>query len=146
MPSQAVADFIALYVKLFSGDWVDIKADIEEYTESLQKSIANQEYPRFLDKPSLAILSPLVYLEDNPRKTRYISNCVGQLFQEYVRNNSNCHSLQKSTIKDANKVLRIGYIAHTLYNHYIGLISRWLMKYHDYSKFNITLYLSLIHI
>ncbi len=30
LPSQAVADFIALYVKLFSGNWVDIKADIEE--------------------------------------------------------------------------------------------------------------------
>ena len=96
LPSQAVADFIALYVKLFSGNWVDIKADIEEYAESLQKSIANRECPRLLDKPYLTILSPLVYLEDNPRKNRYISNCVGQLFQEYVRNNSNCNYQQDS--------------------------------------------------
>jgi predicted O-linked N-acetylglucosamine transferase (SPINDLY family) len=140
-PSQVVADYIALYVKLFSGDWVDIKADTEKYTESLQKSITNQECPRLLDAPYLTILSPLVYLEDNPRKNRYISNCVGQLFQEYVRNNSNCHSLRKSTIKDTNKVLKIGYIAHTLYNHSIGLISRWLMKYHDYNEFHVSLYL-----
>ena len=141
LPSQAVADFIALYVKLFSGDWVDIKADIEEYAESLQKSIANQECPRLLDKPYITILSPLTYLEDNPRKNRYISNCVGQLFQEYVRNNSNCNYLQKSTIKDSKKVLKIGYIAHTLYNHSIGLIARWLMKYHDYNEFHVSLYL-----
>ena len=141
LPSQAVADFIALYVKLFSGNWVDIKADIEEYAESLQKSIANQECPRLLDKPYITILSPLVYLEDNPRKNRYISNCIGQLFQEYVRNNSNCNYLQKSTIKDSKKVLKIGYIAHTLYNHSIGLISRWLMKYHDYNEFHVSLYL-----
>ena len=141
LPSQAVADFIALYVKLFSGNWVDIKADIEEYAESLQKSIANQECPRLLDKPYITILSPLVYLEDNPRKNRYISNCVGQLFQEYVRNNSNCNYLQKSTIKDSKKVLKIGYIAHTLYNHSIGLIARWLMKYHDYNEFHVSLYL-----
>jgi len=58
LPSQAVADFIALYVKLFSGNWVDI-----------------------------------------------------------------------------------GYIAHTLYNHSIGLIARWLMKYHDYNEFHVSLYL-----
>ncbi len=141
LPSQAVADFIALYVKLFSGNWVDIKADIEEYAESLQKSIANQECPRLLDKPYITILSPLVYLEDNPRKNRYISNCIGQLFQEYVRNNSNCNYQQKSTIKDTNKVLKIGYIAHTLYNHSIGLIARWLMKYHDYNEFHVSLYL-----
>ena len=141
LPSQSVADFIALYVKLFSGDWVDIKADIEEYAESLQKSIANQECPRLLDKPYITILAPLVYLEDNPRKNRYINNCVGQLFQEYVRNKSNCHSLHKSTIKDSKKVLKIGYIAHTLYNHSIGLISRWLMKYHDYNEFHVSLYL-----
>ncbi len=141
LPSQAVADFIALYVKLFSGNWVDIKADIEEYAESLQKSIANQECPRLLDKPYITILSPLVYLEDNPRKNRYISNCIGQLFQEYVRNNSNCNYLQKSTIKDSKKVLKIGYIAHTLYNHSIGLIARWLMKYHDYNEFHVSLYL-----
>jgi predicted O-linked N-acetylglucosamine transferase (SPINDLY family) len=141
LPSQAVADFIALYVKLFSGDWVDIKADIEEYAESLQKSIANQECPRLLDKPYITILSPLTYLEDNPRKNRYISNCIGQLFQEYVRNNSKCNYLQKSTIKDSKKVLKIGYIAHTLYNHSIGLISRWLMKYHDYNEFHVSLYL-----
>jgi predicted O-linked N-acetylglucosamine transferase (SPINDLY family) len=141
LPSQAVADFIALYVKLFSGDWVDIKADIEEYAESLQKSIANQECPRLLDKPYITILSPLTYLEDNPRKNRYISNCIGQLFQEYVRNNSKCNYLQKSTIKDSKKVLKIGYIAHTLYNHSIGLIARWLMKYHDYNEFHVSLYL-----
>ena len=141
LPSQAVADFLALYVKLFSGNWVDIKADVEEYTESLQKTIANRECPRLLDKPSLAILSPLVYLEDNPRKNRYISNCVGQLFQGYVCNNYKGNSLHKSTIKDTNKVLKIGYIAHTLYNHSIGLISRWLMKYHDYNQFHVSLYL-----
>ncbi|MCE2662272.1 MAG: O-linked N-acetylglucosamine transferase, SPINDLY family protein [Microcystis sp. M53603_WE2] len=141
LPSQAVADFIALYVKLFSGNWVDIKADIEEYAESLQKSITNRECPRLLDGPCLSIVSPLVYLEDNPRKNRYINNCVGQLFQEYVRNNYNRHSLQKSTIKDANKVLKIGYIANTLGNHSIGLISRWLMKYHDYNQFHVSLYL-----
>jgi predicted O-linked N-acetylglucosamine transferase (SPINDLY family) len=143
LPSQAVADYVALYVKLFSGNWVDIKADIEEYTESLQKSIANRECPRLLDKPSLTILSALVYLEDNPPKNRYINNCIGQLFQEYVRHNSNCNCnyYQKSTIKDTHKVLKIGYIAHTLYNHSIGLISRWLMKYHDYNEFHISLYL-----
>ncbi len=141
LPSQAVADFIALYVKLFSGNWVDIKADIEEYAESLQKSITNRECPRLLDRPCLSIVSPLVYLEDNPRKNRYINNCVGQLFQEYVRNNYNRHSLQKSTIKDANKVIKIGYIANTLGNHSIGLISRWLMKYHDYNQFHVSLYL-----
>jgi predicted O-linked N-acetylglucosamine transferase (SPINDLY family) len=141
LPSQAVADYIALYVKLFSGNWIDIKTDIEEYTESLQKSIANRECPRFLDKPSLTILSALVYLEDKPQKNRYINNCIGQLFQEYVRNNSNYNYYQKSTIKDTNKVLKIGYIAHTLYNHSIGLISRWLMKYHDYNKFHVSLYL-----
>jgi hypothetical protein len=141
LPSQAVADFIALYVKLFSGNWVDIKADIEEYAESLQKSIANRECPRLLNKPYLTVVSPLTYLEDNPRKNRYINNCVGQLFQEYVRNNSNCNYWKKSTIKDTNKVLKIGYIAHTLYNHSIGLISRWLMKYHDYNEFHVSLYL-----
>jgi predicted O-linked N-acetylglucosamine transferase (SPINDLY family) len=141
LPSQAVADFIALYVKLFSGNWVDIKADIEEYAESLQKSIANRECPRLLNKPYLTVVSPLTYLEDNPRKNRYINNCVGQLFQEYVRNNSNCNYWEKSTIKDTNKVLKIGYIAHTLYNHSIGLISRWLMKYHDYNEFHVSLYL-----
>ncbi|GEA27212.1 hypothetical protein MiAbW_01772 [Microcystis aeruginosa NIES-4325] len=141
LPSQAVADYIALYVKLFSGNWIDIKTDIEEYAESLQKSIANRECPRFLEKPSLTILSALVYLEDNPKKNRYINNCIGQLFQEYVRNNSNYNYYQKSTIKDTNKVLKIGYIAHTLYNHSIGLISRWLMKYHDYNEFHVSLYL-----
>ncbi|KAB0242370.1 O-linked N-acetylglucosamine transferase, SPINDLY family protein [Microcystis aeruginosa EAWAG127a] len=141
LPSQAVADYIALYVKLFSGNWIDIQIDIEEYAESLQTSIANRECPRLLNKPYLTVLSPLAYLEDNPIKNRYISNFVGQIFQEYIRNNSNCHFPQKSTIKDTNKVLKIGYIAHTLYNHSIGLISRWLMKYHDYNQFHVSLYL-----
>jgi predicted O-linked N-acetylglucosamine transferase (SPINDLY family) len=141
LPSQAVADYIKLYVKLFSGNWVDIREDMGEYQESLQKSIANQECPRLLDKPSIAILSPLAYLEDNPRENRYINNCVGQLFQEYVLRRFNFPSFPKSTTKDTNKVIKIGYIAHTLYNHSIGLISRWLMKHHNYNEFNITLYL-----
>ena len=53
------------------------------------------------------------------------------------------HPLNLKLINHKNKEekLKVGYIAHTLRSHSVGLLSRWLISHHDRKKFAIYLYL-----
>jgi predicted O-linked N-acetylglucosamine transferase (SPINDLY family) len=83
------------------------------------------------------------YLQDTPEQTRSYLNRAGEIYQQcLIKTNCESQPFQKEYeySKKPNKVIRIGYIAGTLYAHSVGWLSRWLWEYHDKENFEIFTY------
>ncbi|MDB9345594.1 tetratricopeptide repeat protein [Nodularia spumigena CS-586/05] len=87
------------------------------------------------------------YFQDEPATIRPLQNDLMSLClknieiyaQEII--NKYRYSLPKDSSK--NKVLKIGYISHSLKQHSVGWIARWLFTYHNHEKFQIYSYIIL---
>lgn len=126
------------------GAWLELDATIKSYyqlfAQLLQES--ESEIDPFLENRLLSIAMPLPYLADKIPENRHYTNKLAQLFQQNSINRFKVPKYPfKSVIKNPNKTLRIGYIAHTLKKHSVGWLSRWLFHYHHSENFEIFLYL-----
>ncbi len=85
----------------------------------------------------------LPYLKDD-FQGRKIINQISKFCQSSVRNYSKYFGLHhralsqaKTTLGSPSAKLRIGYLSHCTFQHSVGWLARWLIQYHDRSKFEL---------
>ena len=82
---------------------------------------------------------PLLYLQDQPQKNRWIINQVSHLFERSQP--SVPLQISPTRLQDQHRTLKIGYIGHTLRTHSVGWLSRWLFHHRDREAFHVAIYL-----
>jgi predicted O-linked N-acetylglucosamine transferase (SPINDLY family) len=92
-------------------------------------------------------LSFFPYVEDQPAQNHNYLKLAGKVFQKNLRDNispaesfANTFSAFPNLSEKPTGVLRIGYIASTLYAHSVGWLSRWLWQYHNSKQFQVFTY------
>ena len=97
-------------------------------------------------KPHMPFFSyALLYLQDKPVQNRYFCNLFGKIFQDLVdstiTNNQNKYKRKNNVTQlNSQRPLKIGYIANTIRGHSVGILSRWLVRYHNKERFKIYIY------
>jgi predicted O-linked N-acetylglucosamine transferase (SPINDLY family) len=129
---------------LGASTWSKIPALAEQH-QSLLTEICQQQ-PTNLDLRTLKFLISdtafILYLEDDLAKNRQIQNWAAQLFDKNMQ--ANCSFRENYTPKVLSKEsekIKIGFMAKSLYNHSVGWLSRWLFKYLDRQKIDISIFL-----
>jgi predicted O-linked N-acetylglucosamine transferase (SPINDLY family) len=131
--------YLKFHALLLSCNWKEAQLVAVTYKQLLNQLIVEQ--PKNLSpvvRDSLNIVHQLFYFEDNLPEIRRLHNEVGILFQKNLVARLNWKN--KPKIKHQKK-LKIGYIAHTLRSHCVGLLGRWLIHYHNREKFELAFYL-----
>ena len=142
--SQFISEKLVGQTLLFNcyltiGDWQEITTLGNEQKELFKKIVNEQiSLSEYLAKESFIVgTMNLLYLQDKPLENHQIINGIAKLFQE-------TNQVKNETLVYPNpiskKVLKIGYIAHTLRTHSVGFLSRWLINYHNSNLFKIYLY------
>ncbi len=132
--------YLAMY--LATSDWISYREVAEEY-KNLLSQITRDISPikeKFVIESFLITVQHLLYLRDSPRENRPIFNTVAYLFQKHIQEKFCCPVDFPLLIKE-KKILKIGYIGHTLRGHSVGWLSRWLIHYHNQENFEVYLYL-----
>jgi predicted O-linked N-acetylglucosamine transferase (SPINDLY family) len=140
---QLVANALLLDALLRAGDWQNL-TPVANLHENLVHQLIEQ---RSLDL-SLGVVQGLLvksslfqYIADRPETTRSLVNSAAKLLCDnlYAQNDFVVpfHQVPLQT----SKKLKIGYIAHTLTDHSVGWLSRWLFHHHDRERFEIHIYL-----
>jgi predicted O-linked N-acetylglucosamine transferase (SPINDLY family) len=87
------------------------------------------------------------YIEDKPAQTNHYLNLAGNKVKQDLKKAQSVQSLNidptSKISDDLNKplgIIRIGYIASTLYTHPVGWLSRWLWQYRDHDQFQVFTY------
>ncbi len=140
LPEKAFAAQAVIMVLMNCGYWLELEKVSEEYNQVLINFLESGECPRFSQTYFLAG-SHLVYLKDDLAGNRWFYNLNGKLYQRCIELKYKEASLKRENSRQHNRKIKIGYIGHTLRNHSIGIITRWLFKYHDREEFDINLYL-----
>ena len=133
-----------IYAYLERCDWIEFQKLVEDYKQLLQTMATEQPAvsEQFIRESFLITLQPLLYIQDNPRENRYFLNHLAQLFQKHTQEHHACAvNFVAPDAKNKPRKLKIGYIGHTLRNHSVGLLSRWLLHYHNREEFEIAVYL-----
>ncbi|MGL5033195.1 MAG: O-linked N-acetylglucosamine transferase, SPINDLY family protein [Microcystaceae cyanobacterium] len=123
--------------------WLEINPILERFQTALDKLLQTSkvELNPLLRDRFWGLGYPLLYLFDDPVKNRLCFNKIAQIFQDNInphyQDNSKTFTIQINSAKP----LRIGYIAHTLYQHSAGWLTRWLYHYHDKQEFQLYFYL-----
>ncbi|MCE2669154.1 MAG: O-linked N-acetylglucosamine transferase, SPINDLY family protein [Microcystis sp.] len=135
---------------LFSGSlraskWNDIPSICQEYKHLIKEFIEKkpQDIHPLVRGALLTVMNPISYYEDNPKENRPLLSQIGSFFQETYKEMLGFQeeSFDKPREDNANKKLKIGYIAQTLKHHPVGLLSRWTINYHNREQFDIHLYM-----
>ena len=135
---------------LFNGSlraskWNDIPSICQEYKHLIQEFIKEkpQDIHPLVRENLLTVMNPISYYEDNPKENRTLLNQIGSFFQETYKEMLGFQeeSFDKLREDNANKKLKIGYIAQNLKRHPVGLLSRWTINYHNREQFDIHLYM-----
>jgi predicted O-linked N-acetylglucosamine transferase (SPINDLY family) len=137
--------FLLIRSLMEANNFYRVAEEIKKYQELLVKILDN---PPADDKPSsYQVITTATgffpYLQDTPAQTHGYLNRIGEIYQQCLDRN-NCEvqlSPENSTSNSKpNGVIRIGYIASTLYSHSVGWLSRWLWEYHNKEKFEVFTY------
>ncbi|MCA2642583.1 MULTISPECIES: O-linked N-acetylglucosamine transferase, SPINDLY family protein, partial [unclassified Microcystis] len=135
---------------LFNGSlraskWDDIPSICQEYKHLIRQFL--QEKPQdihpLVREALLTVMNPISYYEDNPKENRPLLNQIGSFFQKTYQEMLGFQeeSFDKPREDNANKKLKIGYIAQNLKRHPVGFLSRWTINYHNREQFDIHLYM-----
>ncbi len=135
-----ISNFQLLRSLTYAGSWLEIEPIAELHKSFMREIFLTPD--TFLDPELKNLLISatgfLAYLQDDLEENRFFHNQVGQLFQKsqpaLVKEFAPVHK------QEANKKLKIGYIAHTLRNHSVGWLSRWLFQHYDRDRFHFTIY------
>jgi predicted O-linked N-acetylglucosamine transferase (SPINDLY family) len=148
-PEDRAAGIGFLCVRLLKTgtNWQEVYELFEQQKELTAQLTANYQHnsDQPLDTSLLTFCSFYpYYLSDSPAVHRPIQNQIAAMLQADLR-------LQAKSVFDAKRQrmtphikterkLRIGYLARYMQQHSVGFLARWLMKYHDYEKFDIYTY------
>ncbi|WP_414526830.1 O-linked N-acetylglucosamine transferase, SPINDLY family protein [Nodularia chucula] len=87
------------------------------------------------------------YFQDQPAKIRPLQNDLMSLCRKSIEISAQDiikkYHYSLTTNKTEKKALKIGYISHSLRQHSVGWISRWLFTYHNREQFQIYTYMIL---
>jgi predicted O-linked N-acetylglucosamine transferase (SPINDLY family) len=120
-----------------SGSWLDLEPVAQRHKALLQNLFDNPEYVTAELRNSLIpAVGYLAYIQDNLLENRYFQNQVGRLFQPKAQK----YSFQALKTVDTSRRIKVGYIAHTLRQHSVGWLSRWLFQHHDREQFETSIY------
>jgi predicted O-linked N-acetylglucosamine transferase (SPINDLY family) len=135
--------FLMVLLKL--NCWSDIQQTniIQKFNSSLQKLTFQSNYPldNFLAPRFWAIPFPLLYLSDNVAENRCFLNHTAKLFHCNFKLDLPNSPLLSSWENKTHKPLKVGYIGHTLRQHSVGWLSRWLFHHHNKQDFQLYFYL-----
>jgi predicted O-linked N-acetylglucosamine transferase (SPINDLY family) len=128
-----------------AGMWRSIpeamKSNISALEEILKEQPRNLTYQRRHNLTSSLFFLP--YISDDPKYTKHLCKQIGDLYAanlpDYNYPPTNLKILSNS-LKNKDGKIRIGYIGHTLHNHSVGWLSRWLIEHHDRDDFQIFTY------
>jgi predicted O-linked N-acetylglucosamine transferase (SPINDLY family) len=136
------ANYQILYSMMLGGAWLEPELySIAERHKMLLNDLllSSPSHLNPLARVTLPMLTlPLLYLEDNPRLNRPLQNQISALFHQHLL--TWLAPLEQKSIARVKRPLNIAYIAHTLRNHSVGYLSRWLLYYHNREDFKIFLY------
>lgn len=142
---QVQGSYLIMRSLLSAGAWLETIDEVTERHKSLlTELIANP--PEDITPGMANYLFPanyfLPYLADSPQETRSLQNQVAKLCQKNIQAaRAEFVSLPYKNQLQANRKLKIGYVAHTLREHSVGWLSRWLFKHYDREAFQTNLYL-----
>lgn len=154
---QKIRSSYSLIANLIKASYIkEFYSFIEEYRYLIYQLIAEplvneseelhiQRYKFYAETTAAATLFFFSYVEDQPVKTRHYLNLAGRTTRDslhYQPNDSASYQpdLLSDSIPKVSGVLRVGYLASTLYSHSVGWLSRWLWQYRDQDKFQIFTY------
>jgi predicted O-linked N-acetylglucosamine transferase (SPINDLY family) len=144
MPYKYAANTFILDALMWSSSWQQLPEVLERHKVFTQQFIKDQSVSLPLGTlQSLVLKTPLLqYFEDNPVVNHQLANEVGKLFFKNIcANNSFPIPLHGKFSRQPDQKIRIGYLSHTLREHSVGWLCRWLFKYHDRKRFEINAYL-----
>jgi len=136
----AFGHYKLMIAMMFNGLWLKAQEMAKTYIDSLQNMIAISEEESIdpiVEEYLFNLPAPLLYFQDDPLAYRQLQNQFSALFHK--NRPSISHKFKTNT--DNSRPLKIGYIAHTLRRHSVGMLSRWLLHYHNREEFKIYLYL-----
>jgi predicted O-linked N-acetylglucosamine transferase (SPINDLY family) len=144
MPYKYAANTFILDALMWSGSWQQLPEVLERHKVFTRQFISEQSVSLPLGTlQNLVLKTPLLqYFEDNPAHNHQLVNEVGQLFCKNIyANNSFPIPLHGEFSRKPDQKIKIGYLSHTLREHSVGWLCRWLFKYHDRERFEINAYL-----
>ena len=147
LSAKIFADHQLLYLYLSRSDWDSALPIATKHIVRLTSFVDQKDiYFEGFMAATLPILShPLLYLQDNAKENRHISNQLGNYFQKIINLDivpqDNSDKKTNNTLEiNQDRPLKIGYIGYTFRSQSVGWLSRWLIHYHDPEKFDIYIY------
>ncbi len=125
------------------GEWLKAQEIMPDYVKSLQTMIAlsPKSINTIIQSCVHSFAGSLIYLQDNPSNYRQIQNQLSHLSQNYLSSLFIASDVRTEVNHSYPRILKIGYIAHTLRRHSVGWLSRWLLHYYNREQFQVYLYL-----
>jgi predicted O-linked N-acetylglucosamine transferase (SPINDLY family) len=141
---RLAASIFLLKTVLSSGEWEQIPS-VHQQNKSLLEDFLKQDSKVLSSGVTQALIlnsSMLYYLQDSPAENRAFINKSSNVFFNcfHAEPVPQLHE-QNLTEVSEHKRIKIGYIAHTLKEHSVGWLSRWLFQHHNKEEFEIYLYL-----
>jgi predicted O-linked N-acetylglucosamine transferase (SPINDLY family) len=142
---QIQGSYLILRSILSAGAWLETIDTLTQRHSALVTELVTNP-PETLSLGIAKYLFPanyfLPYLADNPQETRRLQNKIGALSQKNIQAAyADFVALPYNTQQQENRKLKIGYVAHTLREHSVGWLSRWIFKHYNREEFHTTLYL-----
>jgi predicted O-linked N-acetylglucosamine transferase (SPINDLY family) len=143
LPHQFVANALLLDALLRAGDWQNLMPVVNLHENLVHQFIEQRSLDLSLGVvQSLLVKSSLFqYIADQAETTRTLVNEAAKLFCENIYAQNNFIVPFHQVPLQTSKKLKIGYIAHTLTDHSVGWLSRWLFHHHNRERFEIHIYL-----
>ena len=141
---QAFAYYQIIRLMMERCEWLNNENNREKYRNKLWNLVNEniEELEGYIIDFLVVIPNSLLYFYDNPSENRKIFNYCSSLFEKLLRKHYHFADLSDGESKPKqNKKLKIGYIANTFKYHCVGILSRWLINYHDHENFDIHTYL-----
>jgi predicted O-linked N-acetylglucosamine transferase (SPINDLY family) len=131
-------------IHLTAGMWKGLDAVMSQNHNLLQKLLTEKSTQLDFATISCLISDPahFLYLQDDLAENRRWQNQAAQLFYQNIQQNFTAKpNLGQHRSLDPCRPLKVGFIAHSLYEHSVGWLSRWLFKHFDRQAFNTFIYL-----
>ncbi|MFP4299045.1 MAG: O-linked N-acetylglucosamine transferase, SPINDLY family protein [Spirulinaceae cyanobacterium] len=144
--NQSLSDRMAANQQLLrslmtaGGYWQEAEALFYTQQELLQELIAT--YPlEQLQVPHIILHNFFApYFGDNPAQMRKVQNQLGELSQtklQLTEQDRVSRYQQQHQNRKAHSRLKIGYLSGCFRYHSVGWLARWLIQYHDRSRFEV---------
>lgn len=149
LPEKVVANYLLLRGLMGAGGyWEEACAALHQH-EILLLSLTEEqteEQPELLNQPTVSRVFTSTYFApyfaDEPKKSRYIQNQVGQFCQNNVQMyaKEQAERYRHKPVPNRTKPLKIGYLSHCFSRHSVGWLARWIFQHHDRDSFKINAY------